>query len=96
MLPAPREPLAGARGDLQRTWQRVQETSACERIQEINLVQDELDRDVVGPDLREDGVDGGDRLAQPVAEAGIGDVQDEVRDECLLERRRETLDELRG
>ena len=75
----------------------MQETSACERIQEISLVQDELDRDVVGPDLREDGVDGGDRLAQPVLrERGIGDVQDEVRDECLLERRRETLDELRG
>ena len=44
----------------------------------------------------QDGVDGRDHLLEPVVRrGGVDDVEDEVGDERLLERRREALDELR-
>ena len=37
---------------------------AAERIERVDLVEDELDRDVVGADLSEHGRDGGNRLGE--------------------------------
>ena len=67
----------------------------AERIERVDLVQDELDRDVVGADLTEDGRDGTDRLREALfRERGVGHVEDEVGDERLLERCSEALDQL--
>ena len=89
-------PSPGARRDLQRARERVGDPPAGERVEEVDLVQNELDRDVVGADLAKDGLHRRDRLGQPLlGERRVRDVQDEVGDERLLERRRESLDELR-
>ena len=72
------------------------EASPAERIEQVRLVQDELDRDVVGADLAEHRRHRADGLRQPLlGQRRVCDVQDEVGDEGLLERRREPLDELR-
>ena len=69
---------------------------AAERVDLVDLVQHELERDLVRTDLAEHGVNGVDHLLEPVVRlGGVDDVQHEVRDERLLQRRREALDELR-
>jgi len=74
----------------------VLEPAAGERVQSVNLVEDELDRDVVGTDLGQDGGDGRDRLCETLfGERRVGNVDDEIGHEGLLERRREAFDELR-
>ena len=73
----------------------VPDALARERVEEVDLVQDELDRDVVGADLREDGLHGPDRLPEPLlAERRVHDMEHEVGDERLLQRRRKAFDEL--
>ena len=75
---------------------RVREPPAAERVDLVDLVQHELERDLVRTDLPEHGVHGRDHLLEPVVRlGGVDDVQHEVGDERLLERRREALDELR-
>ncbi len=87
--------LTGVRGDEKRPRVCVLDAPPAERIERVDLVQDELDRDVVGADLGENGRDGGDRLREALLrKRGVGYMEDEVSDERLLERRRKALDEL--
>ena len=73
----------------------VREPAPAERVDRVDLVHDELDRELVGADLAQDGVDGGDLLDEPLLGRGpVDDVEHEVGDERLLERRGEALDEL--
>ena len=89
------EALAGHRRDLHRAWKAVRQPLAAQRIDAVDLVQDELERHLVRPDLVQDGVHRVDHLLQPVVGLRrIDDVQDEIRDERLLQRRGEALDEL--
>src|SRR4029453_3432309 len=52
-------------GDLEGARERVSEPSTSERIEAVGLVQDELDGDVVCADLTQNGLNRGDRLAEP-------------------------------
>jgi hypothetical protein len=62
----------------------------------VDLVEDDLDRHVAGADLGEDVVHSSHLLAEHVlGQRRVDDVEDEVGDERLLERRREPFDELR-
>ena len=91
------QPLPGPRGHLQCVRIAVLEPPAAERVDGVDLVQDELDRQLGRPDLVEHAVHRCELLGQAVLRGrGVGDVQDEVGDERLLERRREALDELRA
>ncbi len=66
-----------------------------QRIHRVDLVHDELSRQIVGADLMEDGIDGGDLFLQPaVARRRVDDMQNEIGDERFLERRRKSFDEL--
>ena len=59
------------------------------------MLSDELARQLVRADLVEDRVDGGDLLDEPLLGGGrVDDVEHEIGDERLLERRGEALDEL--
>ena len=61
----------------------------------VDLVEHELDRQLAGTDLGEHRLDGLHHLVElGVVRGRVGDVQDEIGDERLLERRREALDEL--
>ena len=88
--PLPRvAPTPGARPGSAR------EPAARERVDGVDLVQDELARELGGADLREHGVDRADHLVEPLVGRGrVEHVEDEVGDERLLERRGEALDEL--
>ena len=75
----------------------MREPPAAQRVDEVDLVEDELHRQLVGAEPGEDGVDRGDRLVEAlVLERGVGDVEDEVREHGLLQCRGEPLDELVG
>ena len=90
------EALARARRDQQRTRIGVLDTSAPEWIEQVRLVEDELGGDVVCSDLDENRVDRRDRLRETLLGTGcIRDVQHEVGDERLFQRRGKPLDELR-
>ena len=79
----------------ERPWMCLLYTPPGQRVEGIDLVHDELDRDVVSSDLGQDCTHCSDRLRQPVlGERGIRDMEDEIGDECLLERGGEALDEL--
>ena len=61
----------------------------------VDLVEHEQARHLGGADLVEHALDGGDlALALLLVGRGVGDVQDEVGEQRLLERRRERRDEL--
>jgi len=61
----------------------------------IDLVHDEVDRQAIGADLLEYGVHGGDLLDELLLRRRrVRDVQDEIGNERLLERRCEAFDEL--
>src|SRR4029079_4073008 len=61
-----------------------------------DLVDHPLDGDLPGTDLTQNRLDRRDLLReQLVGQRAVDDVEDEVRDERLLERRGEALDELR-
>ena len=88
--PRPSRPRSAARAGTRAR------AAAAQRVEQVDLVQHELDRHLVGADLAQHRVDGLDRLAQAVlGQRRVGDVEDEVGDERLLERGREPLDELR-
>jgi succinyl-diaminopimelate desuccinylase len=90
------EPLAGIGRHEERSWICMLYPPPGQRVERIDLVQHELDRDVVSSDLGQDGTHCGDGLGQPLlGEGGIRDVEDEIGDECLLERGGEALHELR-
>ena len=64
-------------------------------VDRVDLVHDELDGQIVRPDLAQNRVDGGHLLDELLLGGrAVDDVQDEVGDERLLERRGEALDEL--
>ena len=89
------EALSGARRDLKRARECVRESPPPELIEDVDLVQHELERDVVRADLRQERLDRLDRLPNRSSrKRGVRDVEHEVRDECLLERRGESLDQL--
>ena len=89
------EPLPGLRRDEQRVREPVREPAAAQRVDRVDLVQHELARQVGGADLGSTASTASDLLVEPlVGRRRVDDVQDEVGDERLLERRREALDEL--
>ena len=70
----------------------VAQTPARERVEQVDLVEDELPRHVGGTDLREHALDRGELLDQAMVGPGrVGDVEDEVGAQRLLERGREPL-----
>jgi len=90
------EACARQRGDLQSLGITVLETAPADLVHGVDLVEDEQARDLVGSDLVQDGVDGRDLLDEPFfGRRGVDDVEHKIRDERLLQRRREALDELR-
>ena len=89
--------FAGRRGDQQRARVPVRQPPATQGVDQIDLVQHELHRNVGDADLRQDVVDGGAHPVELVVGRGaVGHVQNEVGDERLLQRRGKTLDELVG
>ena len=69
----------------------------AEWVDGVDLVQDELDRQLPRSDLGEHVLDRGHLLRQTLlGRRPVGHVQDEVGAARLLERRREALDELCG
>ena len=87
------DPVAGRRGDHDRVTLSDQQLTDRVVIEQIGLVVDEQARRGAGTDLLEHGVDGGDRLgALRGGLGGIDDVDDEVGERGLLERRLECLD----
>ena len=80
---------------MERVREAVREPPTLQRIDGVDLAHDHLDRKLARTDLGEDRLDRGDHLVEGVVRCGrVHDVQDEVGDERLLERRREPLDEL--
>ena len=89
------ETFAARRGDLEGAREAVAQAPAAKRVDEVDLVEDELDGQLASTDLRQDAVHGGDRLLHPVVVlGGVDDVEDEVRQQRLLERGGEALDQL--
>ena len=89
------EPFAGQRGDLDRVGKAVGEASAPQYVSRVDLVDDDLDRKVIGTDVVQNGGNRCRLLIEAVVRyRSVDDVQDEIRDECLLERGREPFDEL--
>src|SRR5581483_11274487 len=89
------EPFAVSGRDLRRTGEPVAEPAPPDFVEQVDLVQDELARERGRPDLREHLLDRRHlALDLLVGSRRIDDVQDHVRDERLLECRREPLDEL--
>ena len=90
------EAFAGGGRDAQRLGEAVRDAAPRERVEPVDLVQNERDRKVVAADLRENRVDRRDLLPHSVfRERRVDDVQDQIGDERLLQRRREPLNELR-
>ena len=66
-------------------------------VEGVGLVEHEQARAVAGADLLEDGVDGAQHLVHlDLGHRGVDDVQHEVGDRRLLERRAEGVDQLMG
>ena len=59
------EPLPSARGDLERARERMSDAPLGERVEQIDFVENQLERDVVGIYLGKDRMYCGDRLAKP-------------------------------
>src|SRR3954465_14267830 len=89
------ETFARERGNLQRLRVSVREPAPPQRIDGVDLVDHELDRQLGRADLPQDGVDGGDLLDEALLGGGsVDDVEHEIGDEGLLQRRGEALHEL--
>src|SRR4051812_4635895 len=89
------ETFARERGDLQRVRVPVREPAPPQRVDGVDLVDHELDRQLGRADLPQDGVDGGDLLDEALLGGGsVDDVEHEIGDEGLLQRRGEALHEL--
>jgi hypothetical protein len=69
---------------------------AAPQVQPVDLVDNSLDGHLPGPDPGQNRLDRRDLVRKHiVGQRAVHDVQDEIRDERLLERRGEALDELR-
>jgi len=89
------EPRSRERGDLQRLGISIRQAPPAERVDGVDLVDDDLDRQLVRTDLAQNRVDGGDLLDERLlGSRPVDDVEDEVRHERLLERRGEAFDQL--
>ena len=89
------DPRTRRRRDLKRSGKAIRQAAPAERIEPVDLVQDELEGHLIRTDLGQHGVHGSDHLLELlVTHRGIHDVQDQIRDERLFERRREALNEL--
>ena len=90
------EPLTGLSGDQECSRIRVLDPASSERVERVGLVQDELDGNVVRPDVAEHLADRTYRLRETLfGERRVRNVQDQIGDESLLEGRCEPLHELR-
>jgi succinyl-diaminopimelate desuccinylase len=91
------EPFVRERRDLQRIGVAIREMPAVLAVDGVDLVDHELDGQLVGPDLAQHPIDGCDLLDQRVlCHRAVDDMENEVGDERLLERRSEALDQLMG
>ena len=89
------EPRARLSRHLRRVEKPVRQPPSPERIDEVDLVEHDLDRQLVRADLGQDGIDRGDHLLHPlVVGRRIDHVEHQVGGERLLERRCEPLDQL--
>ena len=89
------EPFARERRDLQRVGVAIREMPAVLAVDRVDLVDHELDGQLVGPDLVQHAVDRCDLLDERVlGHRAVDDMEDEIGDERLLERRSEALDQL--
>src|SRR5262249_20471283 len=81
------EPLAGERGELDRIGEPVREAPAPERVDRVDLVHHDLERQIRSADLPEHDSHGCALLFELVVGYGrIYDVKDEIRDQRLFER----------
>ncbi len=81
------EPGAVGRRDLRRAREPVRDTPARERIEEIDLVEDELDGHLAGADLGQHPLHRAHLLVHNVlGQRGVDDVEHEVGDERLFKR----------
>jgi hypothetical protein len=89
------QPLPASSGDLERAREAIREPSAPQRVDPVDLVHNELDRELGRADLVKDRLDRGNRLVQPlVCHRGVGDVENELGGKRLLEGGGEALDQL--
>ncbi len=87
--------LPGAGGDLECLRMAVRKPSASERVDLIDLVQHELDRQLGRADPRQYALHGRNHLGKLLlGSRRVRDMEDEIRHECFLERGGEALDEL--
>ena len=90
------EPSARQGGDLYRASESIREPTAAQSVDRVDLVDHQFERQIVCADVVQDGHDGCFLLVEAfVGSSGVDDEEDQVRDECLLQRRCESLDELR-
>jgi succinyldiaminopimelate transaminase len=87
--------LAAERGDLHRVREAIRQPAALQGIDRVDLVDHNLERQLVGSDVVQDCRHGACLFLEKLVRRGcVHDVQDEVRNQCLLECRGEALDEL--
>jgi N-succinyldiaminopimelate aminotransferase len=86
----------GQRGELHRIGESVRKPPPTERGHGVDLVDDDFDRQILRTDVVEHRLDRSSLLFEPIIGCRrIDDVQDQIGDERLLERRRESFHELR-
>ena len=77
-------------GDELRLREAIAARFRSERVEPVDLVEDEHDGQLVPADVGQHGAHGRHLLAQPVVrQRRVGDVEDQVGDDRLLERRGE-------
>ena len=81
--------------DVSGVGEAVRDAAPGTRVEAVDLVDDQLEGDLPRSDLREHRLDRVDLLDEHVlGQRPVDDVEDEIRDERLLERGREPLDQL--
>ena len=91
------ETFAGRGGDLRRIGKAVRQAAPPERVDQVDLVQDDVDRQLPRSDLAQHVVDGVALAVLLVVGGGrVDHVQHHVGDQRLFQGRRETLDQLMG
>ena len=89
------EPLAGQPRDLHGLRKPIRQAAAPEGVDRVDLVDHDLECEVVRADLVQNGQHGLRVLVEELVRGGcVDDVQDQIGDERLLERRSEAFDEL--
>src|SRR4029453_2412818 len=87
--------LAGGGRDRRDAGEQAGQAGPADLVDQVGLVQDQQLGHVGGPDLAEDGPDGG-HLAARVGLGGVDQVDDQVGPGDLLEGRLERLDQIVG